>query len=142
MQLAVFKGVLDIAQHGRDGERNPQNQRSIEMGLFGNDEQQDQRLDALESHVRALTETVQNNQLDTSGIQIQLIKLEAQIGSKLSEGDIDPTIIELGEQLGVARRQLGEASAAAAESWSTLQAGVTEAAATLRAGIQDAAEQK
>ncbi len=112
------------------------------MGLFGNDEQQDQRLDALESHVRALTETVQNNQLDTSGIQIQLIKLEAQIGSKLSEGDIDPTIIELGEQLGVARRQLGEASAAAAESWSTLQAGVTEAAATLRAGIQDAAEQK
>ncbi len=112
------------------------------MGLFGNDEQQDQRLDALESHVRALTETVQNNQLDTSGIQIQLIKLEAQIGGKLSEGDIDPTIIELGEQLGVARRQLGEASAAAAESWSTLQAGVTEAAATLRAGIQDAAEQK
>ncbi len=112
------------------------------MGLFGNDEQQDQRLDALESHVRALTETVQNNQLDTSGIQIQLIKLEAQIGGKLSEGDIDPTIIELGEQLGIARRQLGEASAAAAESWSTLQAGVTEAAATLRAGIQNAAEQK
>ena len=112
------------------------------MGLFGNDEQQDQRLDALESHVRALTETVQNNQLDTSGIQIQLIKLEAQIGGKLSEGDIDPAIIELGEQLGVARRQLGEASAAAAESWSTLQAGVSEAAATLRAGIQSAAGQK
>ncbi len=112
------------------------------MGLFGNDEQQDQRLDALETHIRALTETVQSNQLDLSGIQIQLIKLETQIGSKLSEGDVDPTIIELGEQLGVARRQLGEASAAAAESWSTLQAGVTEAAATLRAGIQSAAEQK
>ncbi len=112
------------------------------MGLFGNDEQQDQRLDALESHVRALTETVQNNQLDTSEIRIQLIKLETQIGGKLSEGDIDPAIIELGDQLGAARRQLGEASAAAADSWSTLQAGVSEAAATLRAGIQSAAEQK
>ncbi len=112
------------------------------MGLFGNDEQQDQRLDALETHIRALTETVQSNQLDLSGIQIQLIKLETQIGSKLSEGDVDPTIIELGEQLGGARRQLGEASAAAAESWSTLQAGVTEAAATLRARIQSAAKQE
>ncbi len=112
------------------------------MGLFGNDEQQDQRLDALESHIRGLTETVQKNQLDTSGIQIQLIKLEAQIGGKLSEADIDPALIELGEQLGVARRQLGEASTAAAESWSALQAGVAEAAATLQAGIQSAAEQK
>ncbi len=112
------------------------------MGLFGNDEQQDQRLDALESHIRALTETVQKNQLDTSGIQIQLIKLEAQIGGKLSEADVDPALIELGEQLGVARRQLGEASTAAAESWSALQAGVAEAAATLQAGIQSAAEQK
>ncbi len=112
------------------------------MGLFGNDEQQDQRLDALEAHIRGLTETVQNSQLDMSGIQIQLIKLEAQIGGKLSEDDVDPTLIELGEQLGVARRQLGEASTAAAESWSTLQAGVTEAAATLRAGIQSAAERR
>ncbi len=112
------------------------------MGLFGNDEQQDQRLDALESHIRSLTETVQKNQLDTSGIQIQLIKLEAQIGGKLSEADVDPALIELGEQLGVARRQLSEASTAAAESWSALQAGVAEAAATLQAGIQSAAEQK
>ncbi len=112
------------------------------MGLFGNDEQQDQRLDALETHIRGLTETVQNSQLDMSGIQIQLIKLEAQIGGKLSEDDVDPTLIELGEQLGVARRQLGEASTAAAESWSALQAGVAEAAATLRAGIQSAAERR
>ena len=112
------------------------------MGLFGNDEQQDQRLDSLESHVRDLTETVQRNQLDMSGIQIQLIKLEGQIGGKVSEEDVDPAIIELNEQLGVARRQLGEASSAAADSWSTLQAGVTEAFDTLRAGIQKAAEEK
>ena len=112
------------------------------MGLFGNNEQQDQRLDALEAHIRDLTETVQENQLDMSRIQIQLIKIEAQVSGKVSEEDIDPVIIELFEQLGAARHQLGEASSAAAESWATLQAGVTEAFDTLRTGIQSAAEQK
>ncbi len=112
------------------------------MGLSGNDEQQDQRLDALESHIRDLTETVQKNQLDMSGIQIQLIRLESQIGGKVSEEDVDPVIVELNEKLGVARRQLAEASSAAADSWATLQAGVAEAVDTLRTGIQNAAEQR
>ncbi len=112
------------------------------MGLFGNDEQQDQRLDAMESHIRDLTETVQKNQLEMSEIQIQLLKLEAQVDGKVSEEDVDSVIIGLNEQLGVARRQFGEASSAAADSWSTLQAGVTDAFDTLRAGIQNAAGQR
>ena len=34
------------------------------MGIFGDDKLQDQRIAALESHVRSLTETVQANQAD------------------------------------------------------------------------------
>ena len=112
------------------------------MGLFGNDEQQDQRLNALESHIRELTETVQKNQLDISGAQIQLIKLEAQVNEKISAEDIDPELLELNEQLGVARSQLGEASSAATESWATLQAGVSQSFEKLRTGIQSAIEKK
>ncbi len=47
------------------------------MGLFGNDKEQDARLDAIESHVRAMTEALQMNQLDVAKLHIKLIKLEA-----------------------------------------------------------------
>ena len=49
----------DRAWHslGDEGERGI-------MGIFGDDKLQDKRIEALEYHVRALTETVQNNQAD------------------------------------------------------------------------------
>ena len=34
------------------------------MGIFGDDKLQDERIAALENHVRTLTETVQANQAD------------------------------------------------------------------------------
>ena len=45
------------------------------MGLFADDDKQDQRLDALESHVRALTETVHRLQIDTSELQLLILAL-------------------------------------------------------------------
>ena len=43
------------------------------MGIFGNDKLQDERLDALEEHVRSLTETVQANQADLAQTWIVML---------------------------------------------------------------------
>ena len=54
------------------------------MGLFGNNDEQDARLDALETHVRALSESVQRNQLDTTNLHLKLISLQTKVDEKLS----------------------------------------------------------
>ncbi len=110
------------------------------MGLFGDDKLQDERIAALESHVRALTETVQANQVDLAAGWIAILALQAQVDEKVSSSDVDPTLGELNQQLAAARKQLEESSAAGSESWATLQGGVRDAFATLRTGVNQAAE--
>ena len=109
------------------------------MGLFGNDKEQDTRIDALESFVRALAEAVHQNQLDSIAVRVQLIRMEAQLSDKVNAEDVDPAIVALNEQLGVAREQAKRAADAAADSWVTMQAGATDALATLRTSVEDAA---
>ena len=109
------------------------------MGLFGNDKEQDARIDALESHVRAITEAIQQTQLDVMKVNISLIRTEQVLGDKVSSADVDPGIVALNEQLGVARDEYEKMSAAAEDSWATLHAGATDALATLRNSVEDAA---
>ena len=109
------------------------------MGLFGNDKEQDARIDALESHVRAISESIQQTQLDVMKVNISLIRTEQLLGDKLSSADVDPGIVSLNEQLGVARVEYEKMSAAAEDSWATLHAGATDALATLRISVEDAA---
>ena len=59
------------------------------IGLFGRDDQQDERMDQLENHIRALTELVQQNQLDMAAIRIDLMGLQAHVNEKLSAADFD-----------------------------------------------------
>ena len=108
------------------------------MGIFGDDKLQDQRIAALENHVRALTETVQANQADLASGWIAILALQAQVDQKVSAADVDPTIAALNQQLGEARKELEEASAAASESWATLQDGVRESFETLRSSVHQA----
>ena len=110
------------------------------MGLFGDDKRQDEQIAALEEHVRMLTETVQANQVDLIEGRIALLALQAQINEKVSAADVDPTIVQLNEELTTARDQLDEATAAASESWATLQQGVRDAFETLRTSVRQAAE--
>ena len=46
------------------------------MGIFGNDKEQDARIDALESHVRAISEAIQQTQLDGMKVNISPIRIE------------------------------------------------------------------
>ncbi len=95
---------------------------------------------ALEQHVRALTETVQANQVDLAAGWIAILVLQAQVDEKVSSSDVDPTLGELNQQLAAAREQLEKSSTAASESWATLQGGVRDSFETLRASVNQAAE--
>ena len=110
------------------------------MGIFGDDKLQDERIAALEKHVRALTETVQANQIDLAAGWIAILALQAQVDEKVSASDVDPTINSLNDQLGAARTKLEESSTAASESWATLQGGVRQSFETLRSSVNDAAD--
>ena len=90
------------------------------MGLFGDDKLQDQRLDALEAHIRKLTETVQNIQADLAAGQIALMVVQLQLDDKISADEVDPTLIELNTKLADARKRLEEAKEAGEESWKML----------------------
>jgi len=109
------------------------------MPLFTTDKEQDARLNALESHVRAMSEAVQETQLDVMKVNISLIRMESMLGDKVSTEDIDPAITALNEELGAARDEYQKVSAAAEDSWATLHAGASDALATLRSSVEDAA---
>jgi CII-binding regulator of phage lambda lysogenization HflD len=111
------------------------------MGIFGNDKLQDERIAALEEHIRVLTETVQANQADLAKIWIEILALEAQVDEKVSASDVDPTIVKLNEDLATARKELEKSSAAASESWATLQSGVRDAFKALRSSVNKAHDQ-
>ena len=108
------------------------------MGLFGDDKLQDERIAALEEHVRALTHTVQVSQVELAQARIAILKLEASVDEKVSVTDVDPAVIELNEELGNAREKLENSKAAASESWRSLQTGVSDAFETLRTSINEA----
>lgn len=110
------------------------------MSLFGVDKEQDARLDALESHIRAMSEAIHENQLDSIKLRLALIRMESLLGDKVDTSDVDPALTALNDELGVAREEYDRMSAAAAESWSALQADVSSAVTTLRASVEEAAE--
>lgn len=110
------------------------------MGIFGDDKLQDERIAALEVHVRELTQIVQANQADLVEARIVILKLQAGVDEKISLADVDPAVVELNEELGKAREELQQSKAAASESWATLQGGVNDALETLRSSLQDAYE--
>jgi hypothetical protein len=110
------------------------------MGLFGNDREQDTRLDAIEEWLQGLTGVVQKNHLATSELRIELLKLQSSMDEKLTEGDFDPTVMQLNDSLAQARAKYEEARSAAAENWTRLQQGAMEALEELDRELQEAAD--
>lgn len=110
------------------------------MSLFTTDKEQDARLDAVENHLRAMSEAVQQTQLDVMTVNISLIRLESNLGEKVSTEDVDASILSLNEQLGIAREEYEKTAAAAEESWVTLHDGAASALSTLRSSVQQASD--
>lgn len=109
------------------------------MGLFGDDKGQDLRLDALEAHIRQLTQDVNQNRLDVAALRLDLMQVQGVVGEKISAADVDQDLVDLNAQLKEARQEQEEAEAAATESWATLQDGARKSYATLRESIEKAA---
>lgn len=110
------------------------------MGIFGDDKRQDERLDALENHIRELTQVVQGNQADLAESRISILGVQARLDEKISVADIDPTIVKLNDDLAVARKELDQSAAAASESWAELQGGVNDAFKRLSKSVRGAYE--
>ena len=108
------------------------------MGIFGYDKKQDERIAALEGHVRKLTETVQAVQADLAQGHIAILELQAKTDEKVSAADVDPAIVKLNKDHGEARTELDKASAAASEGWAELQDGVRDSFENLRTSVQQA----
>ena len=108
------------------------------MGIFSHFKEQEDRLDALETHVRFMTETVQQNQMDVAAGMVALLVLQGRIDEKVSAADVDPVVKKINQEIGVAREQYHAASESAAESWSKMQGGVQDALASLRKSVDDA----
>lgn len=102
------------------------------MGLFGNDEEQDIRLNELENHIKNLTYQTQQNQADIASIQLQVIAIEKQISTKISKDEIDPAFSSISQEIKIAREELQKASTSASETWGPLQTGATESLNILR----------
>ena len=112
-------------------------QQEQELGRAG---ELGEQIAALEEHVRALTEAVQASQADLVEGRIAILALQAKVDEKVSAADVDPAMVKLNQELGVARKTLEEASNAASESWATLQGGVQSAFDTLRTSVREAAD--
>ena len=110
------------------------------MALFGNDKEQDTRLDAIEDWLQGLTGVVQKNHLATSQLRIELLKLQSGVNEKLSKADFDPTVIQLNDRLVHARVKYEEARSAVAENWTSLQQGAMKALEELDKELQEAAD--
>ena len=110
------------------------------MGLFADDELQDQRLNLLERHIRTLTETVQQNQADIAACLIMQLALQKQIEQTVSTSDVDPAISALNAQLAEARARLKQTAGEAAENWAGAQSDLRGMMDGLRDKVQEAAK--
>lgn len=108
------------------------------MGLFGHDDQQDDRLDAIERQLRRITEQVGELSIDLGVTRMELLKTRLEVSQTVRAGDLDPTFGALNDSLKDTRSKLAESRAAADDAWTTLQDSSDDALQTLRTGIDDA----
>ncbi len=110
------------------------------MGLFGNDQEQDTRLDAIEEWLQGLTEVVQKHQLNTAELRLELLKLQAGVDQKLSEDDFDPVVMQLSDKITEARAVAKQAADAAGEGWVKIQKDAISSLEDLNQELARAAE--
>ena len=110
------------------------------MGLFGNDKEQDTRLEAIENWLQGLTEVVQKHRLDLSELRVDVMKLQAQAGEKLEASDFDPAILQLSDKITEARLLAEQAAEAAGQSWAAMQRKAMDALEQLDEELDQAAD--
>ena len=101
------------------------------MDLFGIKEH-DQRHDEVERVLRRLSEQVAQLSIDLSVTRSQLRKVSLTVEGKVSEAELDPSVLTLNEGIKKARAKWAAAQDAADEQWSALNDEVISALDDLR----------
>ncbi len=101
------------------------------MDLFGIKEH-DERHDEVERQLRRLIEQVAQLSIDLGVTRTELRRLTLTVEGKVSEANIDPTIISLNEGIKDARVKLAAAQYAAEENWAAVNDELSEAIDSLR----------
>ncbi len=92
----------------------------------------DQRHDEVERVLRRLAEQVAQLSIDLSVTRSQLRKVSLTVEGKVSEAELDPSVLTLNEGIKKARAKLAAAQDAADEQWSALNDEVIAALDDLR----------
>ena len=108
------------------------------MGLFGHDDEQDDRLDAIERQMRRMTDQIGQLSVDLGVTRMELLKARVAVGEAVKAAEVDPMFGQLNESLVKARAQLNASKAAADDAWVTLQDSSDEALETMRTDIDSA----
>jgi len=108
------------------------------MGLFGHDDEQDDRLDAIESQMRRMTEQIGQLSVDLGVTRMELLKARVAVDDAVKAAEVDPMFGQLNESLVKAREKLEASKEAADDAWATLQGSSDEALETMRTGIDSA----
>ena len=108
------------------------------MGLFGRDNEQDERLDAIERQMRRMTEQIGQLSVDLGVTRMELLRARVAVDEAVKSAEVAPMFGQLNESLKNARAKLEATQAAADDAWATLQDSSDDALETMRAGIDSA----
>lgn len=93
---------------------------------------QDTRIAVLERHLRSTNQALQQTQTVLADHAVMLLALDNELRKKVSTSDVDPAMVSLNENLGMAREQMQEAAAAAKDEWAKTQDEANDAFDKLR----------
>lgn len=108
------------------------------MGIFGDDDSQDARLDQLEWHVRRLVEEVQQLTIDLGVTRTELLRARLDLAGAVQVSDVDPSIVALNDAANQSRGHLEAARSAGAEQWDELRKRADESLDQIRNQIDSA----
>lgn len=106
------------------------------MDLFGIKEHED-RHDEVEHQLRRLIEQVAQLSIDMGVTRTELRRLSLTVEGKVSEADVDASIVALNEGAKRARVKLAAAQDAAEENWAAVNDELSEAIDSLREELAD-----
>ena len=113
------------------------------LGVTGRDSLeylQDNRLAALERHVRAGLGALQEAQVALVAHTAMLLALDRELRKKVETSEVDPAIRELNAKLGAAREEMQRTAAASAEAWNVAQDEANKTFDALRKTAADVSE--
>jgi uncharacterized membrane protein HdeD (DUF308 family) len=115
----------------------------MSLGVLGGDTlaaAQEQRLEVVESRVRAGIEALQETRVALAVHTAMILALDNELRKKVSSEEVDPAIRDLNTRLGEAREKMEQVKEASYEAWEAGQQEAERAFDSLQESVAEAAE--